>query len=74
MNTHLLLPKLIAAVMSLLDQANLRNRVYEQAHRIEILETALEDISRISTSRVDSSERLSLIEGICTRVRDRHEQ
>ena len=74
MNTHLILPKLLAAIMSLLDSANLRNRVYAQAHHIEILETALEDIARISASRVDASERLKLIDGICTRVRDRHEQ
>jgi len=35
-------------VLSWLDASNLRNRVYEQAERIEILETALDDCARIS--------------------------
>jgi len=65
MNTHLLLSKLLAAILSLLDSANLRNRVYEQSARIEQLELAIEDIERISASRVDSSERHKLIKGIC---------
>ena len=65
MNLHLLLPKFIAAIMSLLDSVNLRNRVYEQSARIDELELALEDIERISASRVESSERHRLIKGIC---------
>lgn len=64
MNLHLLLPKLLAAIMSLLDSVNLRNRVYEQSARIEQLELALEDIKRISASRVDNSERHRLIVNI----------
>lgn len=64
MNLHLLLPKFIAALMSLLDSTNLRNRVYEQQERIERLELALEDIERISASRVAQSERHRLIVGI----------
>jgi hypothetical protein len=35
-------------VLSWLDHGNLRNRVYEQQERIEILETALEDIQRMN--------------------------
>ena len=35
-------------VLSWLDQGNLRNRMYEQTQRIEILETALDDIGRIN--------------------------
>jgi hypothetical protein len=69
MNTHLLVPKLIAAIMSLLDSANLRNRVYEQQQRIEQLELAIEDIERISASRVESSERHRLIKNICTNTK-----
>ena len=35
-------------ILSWIDQGNLRNRMYEQAQRIEILETALDDCARIS--------------------------
>lgn len=35
-------------ILSWLDQGNLRNRVYEQKDRIEILETALDDIGRMN--------------------------
>lgn len=46
---HTLLPKVISMLLSWLDQGNLRNRVYTQQQRIEILETALDDCGRIST-------------------------
>jgi hypothetical protein len=36
-------------VLSWIDASNLRNRVYEQSQRIEILETALDDCGRISS-------------------------
>ena len=74
MNTHLLVPKLIAAIMSLLDSANLRNRVYEQQERISQLELAIEDIERISVSRVESSERHRLIKNICINTKRRSQQ
>jgi len=43
----------------------LRERYYTALNRIELLETAIEDIERISGSRVDISERHKLIKGIC---------
>jgi len=43
-----IIPKLISMILSWLDQGNLRNRVYEQKDRIEILETALDDIGRMN--------------------------
>ena len=48
MDTHLILPRIIAAVLSLLDSVNLRNRVYSQEQRIQRLELAIEDIERIN--------------------------
>lgn len=45
---HTLLPRLIGAVMSWLDSANLRNRVYTQQDRIDTLETALDDVHRMT--------------------------
>jgi hypothetical protein len=49
----------------------MRERYYLQQQRVEILETALQDILRISVSHVDASERHKLIKGICDRTLDR---
>ena len=49
--------------MSLLDSANLRNRVYEQAERIQALELAIEDIERINANSANPN---ALIAGICS--------
>ena len=43
-----LIPKLISMILSWIDQGNLRNCMYEQQQRIEILETALDDCGRIT--------------------------
>lgn len=70
MNTHIWLVKLLTALISIFQASTLRDRLYTAKNRIEILELAIEDIERISASRVDSSERHRLIAGICDRVRD----
>ena len=44
------LPKLISMLLSWMDSANLRDQMYSQAQRIEILETALEDIDRVNAA------------------------
>ena len=49
MDTHLIIPRLIAALLSLLDSANLRNRVYTLEERVAMLELAIEDIERINS-------------------------
>ena len=41
------LPKLISAVMSILDASNLRERMYQQQHEHELMWTALDDIKRM---------------------------
>ena len=61
MDHYAIFARLVSAILSWLDSANLRNQMYAQRERIEILETALEDIGRISASRVDVSERHRLI-------------
>jgi hypothetical protein len=61
---HTLIPKLISALISLLDATNLRNRVYTQQERICILETALDDIQRINSASAANP----LIHNICLRV------
>jgi hypothetical protein len=70
MNTHIWLSKLIAGLISIFQASTLRDRYYSALNRIEILETALDDIARISESRVNNSERHRLITGICDRARD----
>ena len=61
---HEFLPTLISRLLSILQASSLRERYYQQQERIEILETALDDIKRISASRTDISERHRLIVGI----------
>jgi hypothetical protein len=70
MNTHVLLVKLITALISIFQAASLRDRYYSAQERITLLETAIDDILRISASRVEQSERHKLIKGICERVQD----
>ena len=74
MNTHIWLVKLLAGLVSIFQASTLRDRYYTALNRVEILETALDDIARISASRVENSERLSLIKGICDRVSGEREQ
>lgn len=50
MDAHLIIPRLIAALLSLLDSANLRNRVYTLEQRVSQLELAIEDIARINAN------------------------
>ena len=70
MNTHLWISRLIAGLVSIVQASTLRDRYYTALNRIEILETALDDVGRISASGVDSSERHRLIKGVCDRVRE----
>jgi hypothetical protein len=61
---HHWLPIVIARVLSIIQASTMRERYYQARERIEILETALEDIERISASRSELSERHRLITGI----------
>jgi hypothetical protein len=58
----------IFRLISILQASTLRDRYYTALNRIELLETAIEDIERISSSRVDQSERHRLIKAICDRI------
>jgi methionine synthase I (cobalamin-dependent) len=57
-------------LVSLFQATSLRDRYYTLQERVVILETALDDIARISASRADQSERHRLIVGIVNRLRD----
>ena len=70
MNTHIWLVKILAGLVSIFQASTLRDRYYLAQQRIELLETALDDILRISASRVEQSQRHRLIKGICERVQD----
>jgi hypothetical protein len=61
---HSWLPILLTRLLSILQASTLRDRYYTAVNRIEILETALDDIQRISQSRASVSERHRLIIGI----------
>ena len=69
MNTHLWLTRIIMAIVSVFQATTLRERYYTALNRIEILETAIDDIARISASRTEQSERHKLIIGIVTRIK-----
>jgi len=58
---------LLSRIISLFQAASLRERYYIKEQRVEILETAIEDIERIAAS--DSESRLELIQNICSRVK-----
>ena len=63
-----LLPILLSKLLSLLQATTLRERYYLALNRIDTLDTAIDDIARISESTVDTHERIRLIKGICDRV------
>ena len=65
--THTWIPIIIARIVSLLQASTLRDRYYTAVNRIELLETAIEDIERINTSHTEDATRL--IDTICKRVR-----
>jgi hypothetical protein len=69
MNTHLWITRIIMALVSVFQASTLRERYYTLEQRNELLETAIDDIARISASRTESSERHRLIIGIVTRIK-----
>jgi hypothetical protein len=71
MNTHVWITRVIMGLISLFQATSLRERYYTAVNRIEILETAIEDIERIGASCVTSSERHRLINNICDRVKSK---
>ena len=66
MNTHIWLVKILAGLVSIFQASTLRDRYYTAQQRIEILETALDDIDRINSHSAGPNQ---LIASICARVR-----
>ena len=69
LHTHI--PRIISAIMSLLQATSLRNRVYAMEDRLDILEVAVEDIERINANSATPN---PLIATICTNVRAHDEK
>lgn len=66
MELHTLLPQLISRILSLLQASSLRDRYYTLEQRVDILETAIDDISRINANSPHPNH---LIDGICKNSR-----
>jgi hypothetical protein len=64
---HTWLPVILSKLLSILQATTLRDRYYTAVNRIELLETAIEDIERINTSHTEDATRL--IDTICKRVK-----
>jgi hypothetical protein len=62
---HIWFPILVSKLISLLQATSLRERYYLQQQRIELLETAIDDIDRINQASAANE----LISGICARIR-----
>lgn len=69
LHTHL--PRLISAVLSIVQSSGLRNRVYAMEDRLDILEVAVEDIERINSNSATPN---PLITRICKGVRDHNDR
>lgn len=68
LHTHI--PRLLSAILSILQSTGLRNRVYAMEDRLDILEVAIEDIERINSNASDPN---PLITRICASVREHNE-
>jgi len=68
LNSAEILAKIVSMLMSWLDAANLRNRVYTQQQRIEQLELAIEDIERVNNHSNNPNE---LIKKLAARAKNR---
>ncbi len=65
------IPRIISGILSLVQATGLRNRVYAMEDRLDILETAIEDIERINRN---SSHPNTLITSICANVEQHAQQ
>ena len=69
-NPGLLVARAAGTILSWLESGNLRNKLYLCYNRLELLETALEDIERINSHSDQPNE---LIRQITQRLRENHD-
>jgi hypothetical protein len=67
MNTHIWLVKFIAGLVSIFQASTLRDRYYTATNRLELVETAIEDIERINANSANPNH---LISNICRNLHD----
>jgi len=65
MNSHIWLTRIIMGMVSLFQATTLRDRYYTLEQRVELLETAIDDIARINSAGA----RDPLIKGITDRLK-----
>lgn len=65
MNTHIWITRVIMGLISLFQATTLRDRYYTALERLELLETAIDDIARINAAGAKDP----LIKGITDRLR-----
>jgi hypothetical protein len=66
MNTHIWIVKFIAGLVSIFQASTLRDRYYTATNRLDLLETAIDDIARINSN---SSTPNQLITNICRNLK-----
>ena len=66
MNSHIWLVKILAGLVSIVQASTLRERYYTATNRLELLETAIDDIERINSNSTTPNK---LIEGICQNLK-----
>ena len=67
MNTHIWLVKFIAGLVSIFQASTLRDRYYTATNRLELVETAIEDIERINANSANPNH---LISNICRNLNE----
>jgi hypothetical protein len=67
MNTHIWIVKFIAGLVSIFQASTLRDRYYTATNRLELVETAIEDIERINANSANPN---ALISNICRNLHD----
>lgn len=65
------IPRLLSAILSIIQSTGLRNRVYAMEDRLDVLEVAIEDIERINRN---SEHPNPLITTVCANVRQHNER
>lgn len=67
---HNYIPRLLGAILSVVQSTGLRNRVYAMEDRLDVLEVAIEDIQRINSNSPTPN---PLITTVCATVRQHNE-
>jgi hypothetical protein len=67
MNTHIWIIKILAGLVSIFQASTLRDRYYTATNRLDLLETAIDDIARINANSRTPNQ---LITNICQNLQE----